>query len=93
MINSQEENLGIGIQVPSSWKLSFKIKFSLEIRPFFKQLMRPLLTPVRMGMDIRMPQLKNWKIKGFTLKNETIKEGILIQVTLHFEIQLQKVHF
>ena len=27
----------------------------------FERLMHPLLTPVGMGMFIRMPRLKNWK--------------------------------
>ena len=58
----------------------------------FQQLICPFLKPATMEMCILMPQLTKWKKNAFTLNSENIKQMIGIQVTLHIEIKLQKIH-
>lgn len=44
------------------------------------------LAPVRIGMFIRMPRLKDWK-NVFKFNSKNIKQAIAIQVTCNLEIR------
>ena len=51
--------------IEATFTLEFKLQstFFIRIGPFFQQHMHIFWTTVRMGMCIRMPQLKNWKTR------------------------------